>query len=163
MNKIVLLLGGNLGNIKFNFDNAIQHISKNIGSISKVSHLYQSKAWGFESNDLFLNQVVLAESTLNPLELLSQTQNIENLIGRKEKTKNLNYSSRLIDIDILFYNDEIIELEQLIIPHPRLHLRNFTLLPLLEILPNYIHPKLKKDISWLANNSVDKSECIKIK
>jgi len=161
MNKIVLLLGGNLGNIKYNFEQALKYISKNIGTVSNTSNLYQSKAWGFESKDLFLNQVVLTESTLSPIQLLEQTQSIENLVGRKKKTRNLEYSSRLIDIDILFYNNEIIESDRLSIPHPRLHLRNFTLFPLQEILPDYTHPKLKKSITWLTENSVDKSECTK--
>ncbi len=160
MNNIVLLLGGNLGNIKSNFENALILISKNIGSISKSSNIYQSHAWGFESKNLFLNQVILVETRISPQELLVQTQKIENKIGRKEKTENLKYSSRLIDIDILFYNNEIIESDQLTIPHPRLHLRNFTLFPLREILPKYFHPKLKKNITWLTENSEDKSECI---
>jgi 2-amino-4-hydroxy-6-hydroxymethyldihydropteridine diphosphokinase len=99
---------------------------------------------------------------LKPHECLKATQSVEQAIGRKEKSQNLVYSSRLIDIDILFYNDEIIDTKDLTIPHPRLHLRNFTLQPLNELMPEYIHPKLKKSIEWLCQNSEDKDLCKRI-
>jgi len=162
MNKVVILLGGNLGQPLQNLEKSRNLISESIGSIQKESSLFQSKAWGFEAKELFINQVILLETKFSPNQLLNETQKIENLIGRKSKTINLEYSSRLIDIDILFYNNEIIKSPELIIPHPRLHLRNFTLAPLNELIPDYIHPKLQKTISWIYTNSNDKSICNKI-
>ncbi len=159
MSKASLLLGGNLGDVSVNLKTAIDFISNKCGAITKQSNLYQSKAWGFDAEELFLNQVLIIETELTAEELLQQTQSIENIIGRKSKTQNQEYHSRLIDIDILFYNDDIIQLKDLTIPHPRLHLRNFTLAPLHELIPSYIHPELKKSISWLFENSEDKIEC----
>lgn len=159
MSKASLLLGGNLGNVSLNFKIAIDYISNKCGRIAKQSNLYQSKAWGFQAEEIFLNQVLIIETKHTAQELLKQTQAIESIIGRKSKTKKQEYQSRLIDIDILFFDNDIIQLENLTIPHPRLHLRNFTLAPLRELIPNYIHPELKKSISWLFEKSTDKIEC----
>ena len=162
MNKCVLLLGGNLGDITTNFQKSQKLLNNKGIKTIQASSLYQSKAWGFESNDLFLNQVIVCSTALNAKACLEITQCVEQKVGRKIKSTNLNYSSRLIDIDILFFNDELIETEELIVPHPRLHLRNFTLFPLMELMPEYIHPKLKKSIDWLCNHSKDKDLCQKI-
>ncbi len=162
MNSVFLLLGGNLGHIQNNFIQAISLISENCGSISQKSRLYESKAWGFEAKELFLNQVVEIKTKLTATALLKETQTIEKKIGRKEKTKEDNYNSRLIDIDILFFNSEIIETKELSVPHPRMHLRNFTLLPLNEIIPDFIHPGLGKTILWLTEHSTDESTCTAI-
>ena len=159
MNKLILLLGGNLGDVKSNFITTTKAIEDKIGVLQQKSSLYQSEAWGFDAKELFLNQVLILDTTLDAFEVLKITQSIENSIGRKSKTKDLQYSSRLIDIDLLFFNQDIIETDDLIIPHPRLHLRNFTLEPLAEILPNWHHPKLDKSIDWLLKHSIDKSIC----
>ena len=161
-NQVCILLGGNLGQKKQNLETASKYISKKIGTIHQKSSLYKSDAWGFESNDYFLNQVIIIETELDAFEILKQTQEIEKIIGRKEKTTAQKYASRLIDIDILFFNNDIIESKYLCIPHPRLHERNFTLLPLNELLPNYIHPKIKKSILYLYSNSKDKGKCYKL-
>ncbi len=162
MNNAILLLGGNLGNIQQNFKKAKDLISEQTGVIQSESSLYESKAWGFDTNELFLNQAIQIETSLSPVELLNITQNIEKSIGRKSKTKDQEYSSTLIDIDILFFNDEIIKSKRLTSPHPRLHLRNFTLAPLNEIMPNFTHPELNKTINWIFNNSKDQDNCRKI-
>lgn len=162
MNNAILLLGGNLGNIQQNFKKAKNLISEQTGVIQSESSLYESKAWGFDANELFLNQVLQIETSHSPIELLNITQDIEKSIGRKSKTNSQEYSSRLIDIDILFFNDEIIDSPLLTIPHPRLHLRNFTLAPLNEIMPNFTHPKLNKTINWIFENSKDQSNCKKV-
>ena len=159
MSSVFLLLGGNLGHIQNNFIQAISIISESCGSISQKSRLYKSKAWGFKADELFLNQVIEIKTDLSATALLKETQAIEKKIGRKEKTQKENYSSRLIDIDILFFNSKIIETDDLSIPHPRLHLRNFTLLPLNEIIPNFVHPGLGKTILWLTEHSTDESIC----
>jgi len=159
MNTLCLLLGGNLGEVKINFEKACLLLDETVGSISRASKIYKSEAWGFQSNSIFLNKVVIIETQMGALEILNQTQKIENIIGRKEKSKNQVYSDRLIDIDILFFNQEIIETPLLIIPHPRLHFRNFTLSPLREVAPEFIHPKLNKSIDWLYKNCEDKIVC----
>lgn len=162
MNKLILLLGGNLGNVNSNFITTIKAIDEKIGPIQKQSSVFQSEPWGFEAQDLFLNQVLLIDTPLPAFEILKITQSIEQSIGRKAKTKDLNYSSRLIDIDLLFFNQDIIETTELCIPHPRLHLRNFTLAPLAEICAEWQHPKLSKTIQWLFEHSEDPSTCTKI-
>ncbi len=163
MSKCVLLFGGNLGNVQANFIQAEAKIAKTIGTVTQKSEIYESEAWGFESSDLFLNQVIVIQTKLNPIDILKRTQDIEFEIGRKEKTKNNEYTSRLIDIDILFFDSEIIKTETLTIPHPRLHLRNFTLQPLAEIMPLFMHPTLNKSISDLLKESPDTSICNKKK
>ena len=162
MNRAVLLLGGNLNNPRENFKKSCTEINKNIGTISQKSSLYESEAWGFESEYLFLNQVIIVNTKLNAFDLLKATQEIERKIGRKEKTQSQIYSSRLIDIDILFFNNDIIETKDLIVPHAKLHLRNFTLLPLKELIPEFIHPVLNKSIIWLTDNSIDNNQCLKL-
>lgn len=162
MNKLILLLGGNLGDVESNFTTAIKAIDENIGNIHKKSSLYKSEPWGFQAQERFLNQVLILDTPLNAFEVLKITQSIESLIGRKSKTKDLNYSSRLIDIDLLFFNQDLIETDELCIPHPRLHLRNFTLAPLVEISPEWQHPKLNKNVQWLFEHSEDESICTKI-
>ncbi len=163
MNKCILLLGGNLGQVQSNFTQAKTKIEHRIGRVVQKSGIYQSEAWGFESSDLFLNQVVIVETEQSPSEVLQKTQHIESEIGRKEKTQHLAYASRLIDIDILFFDSKIVESEDLIIPHPRLHLRNFTLMPLVDVIPEFIHPVLKKNMTELLKESPDKSICKKLK
>ena len=162
MNNVLLLLGGDLGNLKQNFTKAEILISDTIGHIQKKSSLFESKAWGFDSTTLFLNQVLQITTLHNAQNVLKLTQDIEKKIGRKSKTKDQQYSSRLIDIDILFFNDAIINEHNLIVPHPRLHLRNFTLEPLNEIAPHFIHPLLNKSIAWLLANSKDSTPSYKI-
>lgn len=163
MNKVVLLLGGNIGNVKRNFNTALDLISQEIGNVSEQSSLYQSKSWGFKSEDIFLNQVIIVNSEFLGEGLLQKTQAIEQIIGRKEKTQNEQYASRLIDIDILFIDQLIIDTENLIVPHPRLHLRHFTLAPLCELIPEFIHPKINKSLISILNNSTDNIVATKVR
>ncbi len=159
MNQAILLLGGNLGDRKMLLIQAIKEIAKNCGSIIKKSKIYESEAWGFESKHNFLNQAISIETKLNAMELLIKLQQIEKKLGRQNKTNTEQvYSSRLIDIDILFFNREIINNKDLIIPHPRLHLRKFTLNCLLDISPEYIHPILENSIKTISNKCVDKAK-----
>lgn len=157
MNNAIILLGGNLGNIVQNFNKTIQLISASTGSIKQKSSLYQSKSWGFSVDELFLNQVIVLQTHLTAFELLDRTQEIEKKMGRTKKTIEGAYCSRLIDIDILFFNEAIIDSERLTVPHPKLHLRHFTLAPLTEILPNFVHPKLNKTMAWLLEHSEDQN------
>ncbi len=155
MNQAVLLLGGNLGDRKALISEAIGLINKSCGEIIKQSKIYESEAWGFETENNFLNQAILIGYNHNAKDLLELTQDIEIKLGRKQKAST-NYVSRLMDIDILFYNSDIIETDKLTIPHPRLHLRKFTLECLTDIIPNYIHPVFKTQISELSKQCIDK-------
>lgn len=153
MSKVVLLLGSNLGNRKNFLDKAIELIKSEVGLISKASSIYESEPWGFNSNNLFLNQVIIIESTYQPQTILKKLQQIEKELGKKIKSPT--YQNRTIDIDILFYDEMQMESENLKIPHPRLHLRQFTMIPLVEIAGDYIHPVLGQRLDILATNSTD--------
>lgn len=152
-----ILLGANLGDKIATFSLARQLIAEQCGEIISESKLYESEAWGFEAPGFFLNQVVLIRTPQKPVELLSNILSIETFLGRKREQKST-YASRTIDIDLLYYGQEVIENEKLIVPHPRLHLRRFTLLPLCEIAPAFMHPGLNKNHEELLNEVVDKSE-----
>tara|TARA_R110002050_G_scaffold290260_1_gene443709 strand:+ start:35846 stop:36346 length:501 start_codon:yes stop_codon:yes gene_type:complete len=159
---VYLLLGGNLHDVKHTFELARIQLEKLVGDVIQVSHLYKSKAWGFESDNEFLNQVIVLRSYLTAEELLLEIQKIELDLGR-HRTKGLKgFESRIIDIDILYYNTDIISNSNLTIPHYALHQRNFTLEPLVEIAPNFMHPILKKSNQTLLEECADKSIVTKI-
>ncbi|MDR1653776.1 MAG: 2-amino-4-hydroxy-6-hydroxymethyldihydropteridine diphosphokinase [Prevotellaceae bacterium] len=143
-------VGTNLGNRKKNIEQAILLLKNEAGRCVKISDFYSSVPWGFVSENDFLNIVAEFETDLQPLELLDLTQSIERRIGRTHKTTDRNYSDRIIDIDILFYDSQIIDLPQLIIPHPLLHQRDFVLAPLAAIAPEWKHPVLQKTAADLA-------------
>jgi len=135
---VYLLTGSNIEPRELYLQNAKQQISKQLGNFVKESSVYESEAWGFEADTAFLNQVLLIRSTLNPEELLTKVLEIEKAMGRLRNENG--YTSRTIDIDILYYGNEVIKHEKLIIPHPRIGDRNFTLMPLNEIAPGFVHP-----------------------
>lgn len=149
---VFLGLGSNLGDKSLNLNRAIQLIGIEVGEVLNVSSFYQSFPSGFDSENLFLNAVILISTELTPLDLLSETQRIEKKIGRKEKTKN-EYNDREIDIDILMYDNQIINLPRLTIPHKYLHKRDFVLMPLSEIAPDLVHPVLNKTIKELSEKN----------
>ena len=124
--------------------------SENI-SLIRTSAFYETEPWGMDSENWFVNAVVEIKTSLSPQELLAECQRIELQLGRK-RIENNGYSDRKIDIDILFYNKDIINDENLTIPHKFVHLRAFTLVPLLELIPNFEHPVLHKTISELHND-----------
>jgi len=154
MNQAVLLLGGNIGDRLALIIKATDIIINSCGTLKNKSRLYESEAWGFETNNNFLNQAISIETKYSAPDLLKITQSIELKLGRKQKTS-AKYESRPIDIDILFYNSDIIDSEKLTIPHPRLHMRMFTLFCLMDIIPNFIHPILEKNISQLQQQCSD--------
>ena len=151
-NKVFLHTGTNLGNKLANLERAVELIGKKIGSISQASLIYHTKAWGITDQPDFLNQALEVQTTLNPFELLEAIHYIEQKMGRKREIK---WGERLIDIDILFYSNQIINTEHLTIPHPYLHYRNFVLVPMLEIAPSLEHPILRMTIAELCSNSED--------
>lgn len=140
----VILLGGNIGDVRENFNRAKIKLS-GLGEIQKESSLYKTEAWGMEGVDPFLNQVLILKTDLQAEELLKNILTIERLMGRV-RNEGDSYISRNIDIDILFINSLIFQFSNLEIPHPRLHLRKFTLAPLKELIPDFEHPILKRSI-----------------
>lgn len=139
MALVYLGLGTNLGDKSFNLDEALIAIANEVGELRAKSSYYQTQALGFESDNFFLNAVVLVETNLLPLRLLAITQQIEKLLGRTVKSSGF-YSDRVIDIDILLYDDRVVDLPELKIPHPLITERDFVLYPLLEIAPTLVHP-----------------------
>ncbi|MEI6755270.1 MAG: 2-amino-4-hydroxy-6-hydroxymethyldihydropteridine diphosphokinase [Paludibacter sp.] len=139
MALVYLGLGTNLGDKVQNLNAAIQKISQEIGEIVCQSGFFASKPWGFKSENEFLNVVISVETKLSPLELLSKTQQIESELGRTAKSTN-GYADRDIDIDILLYDNVIVDLPELKIPHPFITERDFVYIPLLEIAPDLLHP-----------------------
>src|SRR5262245_4541515 len=152
MNQTYLLIGGNLGNRHKNLEKATGLIGANIGEIERTSSLYETEAWGLQDQPAFLNQVLFLSTTLDPHQLLLVNLDIEHQMGRTRKEK---FGPRLIDIDILFFNNEIINIPELTVPHPQLHLRRFTLEPLNEIAPGLVHPIFRKPISELLAQCPD--------
>ncbi len=159
MSKIYLLLGSNIGNSQKQLLKAISLIQKKIGPVKRLSAKYKTAAWGKTDQPDFLNQVIIAESDLKANKLLQTILDIESIMGRVRTEKN---APRIIDIDILFFEKQIIHLEDLVIPHPAIQLRRFVLVPLNELSPNFIHPVLKKSIHQLLLKCPDKLTVKKI-
>lgn len=154
MGRLILLLGGNQGDVSDTFDKVHLLLEENIGKIIQYSSLYESEPWGFESENNFINQVVELQCSLGSETILSVTQKIEQGFGRKAKSIK-GYSSRPLDIDILFYDDLIVSVPDLTIPHPRLHERMFTLLPLSEKWEQLIHPVFNKSVKQMREECED--------
>lgn len=161
MEKVFIALGGNIGNVSRNFEIAIKKIEEIIGYVIKQSSLYKTEPWGNKNQDDFLNKVMCVETNLNPDEVLKNIIAIEKMMGRN-RNKDNQFAPRTIDIDILFYNGNIINTGNLVVPHPRLHLRNFVLTPLMEIAPGFIHPLFNKTIKDLFKVSKDSSVVNKV-
>ena len=159
-NQVILSLGSNKGEKLLQIKEAIAQIHLQIGTVIEVSPLYQSDSWGFESDD-FYNCIVLIHTEKSPLKILSSIKKIEKVFGRIKKL-NGQYEARTIDIDIISFNNEIIKLEQLEIPHPQMQNRLFVLLPLNNLKIKYFHPLLKKNGTDLLKNCNDKTNCILI-
>lgn len=147
MNKVLLLLGGNVGNVTETFLNCKTKIKLQIGEIKQESSIYESAAWGVELQQNFLNQVIECGTFLSPEEILENCLSIEIEFGRTRLQK---WHARTLDLDILYFNDEIIELENLKVPHPYIQERKFTLVPLVEKWASLLHPRfLKSQITLL--------------
>ena len=153
MNKLYLLLGSNMGNSKKLLSKAKLQIEKQIGSVKRQSSLYTTAAWGNTKQPDFLNQVIIIETALTTVQTMQTILNIEKKMGRLRTVKN---APRIIDIDILFFNKEIINQQGLIIPHPQIQNRRFVLVPLNQLSPNLRHPVLKKSVHQLLIHCADK-------
>jgi 2-amino-4-hydroxy-6-hydroxymethyldihydropteridine diphosphokinase len=159
MNQAVLLIGGNLGDRFVYLMRCQQLISEQIGCIIAKSSIYETMAWGVTAQQDFLNQAFLVETALEPFEVLKVCQNIEETLDR---IRVIRWGERTMDVDIIFYNDLIINDSELEIPHPRYHLRNFALEPLNELIKDFICPINKKSIKQLLAESLDSLEANKI-
>lgn len=153
MNTAYLLLGGNMGHRINNIKTAIKKIEQLAGKITRQSSIYETAAWGNTKQPDFLNQVLVVETKHTAEKLMQCLLLIEEKMGRIRNKKN---DPRVIDIDILFFNKDIIEVRHLIIPHPQLQNRMFVLVPLNELSPNLKHPGLKKTIHQLLTICPDK-------
>jgi 2-amino-4-hydroxy-6-hydroxymethyldihydropteridine diphosphokinase len=156
MNKVFLGIGTNLGNRKANLRKALEMIGKHIGTVINSSSVYETAPWGFDSEDDFLNMVVMVETTHTPSEIMKKINTIESMLGRERNQDR--YSSRVIDIDILLYDDLVINENGLKIPHPLMHERKFVLVPLCELAPDLIHPVFGKSMSNLLEECRDRSK-----
>jgi 2-amino-4-hydroxy-6-hydroxymethyldihydropteridine diphosphokinase len=152
MNKIFLIVGGNLGNRKKNLQTAATFIDEQIGAIIQSSKIYETEPWGLTDQPAFYNQVHLVKSRLDAQTIIDDLLKIEEKMGRVRTIKN---AARIIDIDILFFNEEIINEPNLVVPHREIPNRRFVLMPLNEIAPLMIHPVFKKNISELLSTCKD--------
>ena len=152
MINVFLLLGSNLGDRKFFLNKAIENIELTISPVEKSSSLYETAAWGTTGQPDYLNQVIIVKTDLSAREVLARVLAIELSLGRVREAK---WDSRTIDIDILFYGADVINENDLEVPHPRLHLRRFTLEPLAEIAADFLHPVLRKTLLDLKNELRD--------
>jgi 2-amino-4-hydroxy-6-hydroxymethyldihydropteridine diphosphokinase len=152
VNLVYLLLGTNIGHKEQHLETAIGFIQHDIGNIQTLSSIYQTAAWGNENQDDFLNQVLICETSLEANEVLEKVLEIEKKMGRQRLVKN---EPRIIDIDILFFNKEVIAQEFLVVPHPLIHARRFVLAPLDEISPDFIHPVSGNAISQMLEECED--------
>ena len=153
MNKTYFLLGSNIGNSKARLSKAMLQIEKHIGVVTRKSSLYTTAAWGNPKQPDFLNQVIIVKTKLSALQTMQTILSIEKKMGRVRTLKN---APRIIDIDILFFNKEIIDNKELSIPHPQIQNRRFVLVPLNQLSPNLRHPVLKKSVHQLLIHCPDK-------
>lgn len=145
MNKIILALGSNIGDRQKNIQDAISLLSEKISDIN-IAKIYNSKAVGFENQADFLNTALSGQTSLEPEKLLQFTQDVEKRVGRIFR---FHWGPREIDIDIIFYEDKIIETSYLQIPHPRMQERDFVLFPILDIAPDFVHPATGQTVKQL--------------
>ena len=159
MNTVYLLLGSNIGDSAQILSVAINMIEQHIGRKTVSSSIYKTAAWGKEDQADFLNQVIIVSSLLAPSIILNKIFFIEKELGRVRTIRN---AARVIDVDILFYNNDIINTDNLIVPHPQIQNRKFVLVPLAEISPTFKHPVLRKTSKELLLNCHDKLNVQKI-
>jgi len=146
MEGIFLLLGSNRGDKRVQIEGGLKSIETKIGNINKQSGIYKTEAWGYRNQDAFLNLAVEITTSISAKEILNEIKEIEKYAGEKKRIK---WGPRFLDIDILFYGDEIMNDANLVVPHPEIQNRNFALQPLLEIAPEFKHPLLSLTIREL--------------
>lgn len=147
-----MLLGSNIGDRQEHLQYGIKKINEAAGKVVKKSSFYETEPWGVTDQDAYLNAAVLIETEFSPEELFRAIKEIEIEEGRTDQRK---YAPRTLDIDILFYNQQIVHTKHLVIPHPRLHRRKFALVPMNEIASDFVHPVFRKTIGTLLTNCKD--------
>ena len=155
MEKVYLCLGGNIGDTRNYLQNAVAMIDRRIGRIVNQSAVYQSEPWGFNAEQMFLNQVVVAETELEPHAVLELCLQIEAELGRTRSGNG--YEPRTIDIDIIFFGENVIDTPDLKVPHPLMHKRNFVLRPLCDVAADFVHPVFGLTVRQLAAICDDKA------
>lgn len=140
METVYILFGSNMGDKAALFDQACLFINNRCGQIETVSSPFVSEPWGFDADEWFMNRLIVLNTALEPDALMQQLLMIETELGRERRPNRDGYASRPVDLDILYYGNHIINTEWVIAPHPRLHLRRFALMPLCEVVPNFVHP-----------------------
>ena len=155
MNSVFLGLGTNLGDRTVNLKKAAEKIEEYIGNIVKSSSVFETEPWGFDSKNEFLNLVLRVETVFSPYMILGQILLIESMFGRIRGVNQ--YTSRVIDIDLLLYEDMVINEKALVVPHPLMHERKFVLVPMCEIAPEMIHPVLNVSFNNLLELCKDNS------
>lgn len=145
---VYIALGSNLGNRQENLKEAIASLSPQL-EVKAKSHVYETPPWGYEDQPKFFNQVLKAQTYLEPEQLLKHLKRLEIALGRKTSFQN---GPRLIDMDLLLYDDRVINTPLLTIPHPRMHERGFVLLPMMDIAPDLVHPVTKKSVSEMVTS-----------
>ena len=153
----LILIGSNQGQRELTISQSIKMLAERCGEVFLLSSLYETEPWGFIAEQNFLNQVVALDTEMNPYDLLRELLMIEKELGRKRHDVE-GYESRPIDLDILYYDDMIINDDDLILPHPRLHKRRFALMPLCDIAADFIHPVFNRSNRKLLNECEDISE-----
>jgi 2-amino-4-hydroxy-6-hydroxymethyldihydropteridine diphosphokinase len=154
MQKVLLGLGTNLGDKIKNLELALKSLSNQIGKITRISSVYETEAWGVQNQDNYYNIVIEMKTHILPFALIQKILELENSLGRTREKK---WDSRIIDIDILFYENYLITTDHLLLPHPFIEKRNFVLEPLNELVSDFIHPKLRKSIQELKTYCSDKN------
>ncbi len=153
-------LGSNVGDKFLNLQQAVDAVFESIGTIHKISPVYETASWGFEADD-FLNAVILVQTELTSKHLLKALLKIEKKLGRTRK-QDSGYQSRIIDLDVLYYDEEVIATDQLQLPHPHMHKRRFILQPLCDIAPEEVHPAIKKNTDQLLAECEDDTKTEKM-
>ena len=152
---VYLCLGSNVGDRFNTIQSAVNLFSlSDSTSIIRTSALYETEPWGYKDQEWFLNVIIEIKTSLTPEELLSKCQEIENLLGR-DRTHEVRWAQRSIDIDIIFYDKLILNTEKLTIPHKHMHKRAFVLVPLLELIPDFVHPVSNKPVTELYDELDD--------
>jgi len=152
-----LSLGSNIPDRAANLRRAVEQIAVSVGTVTKQSPIYETQSWGYNDGN-YLNQTIAVETALAPLQLLTTINTIESALGRVRSGKG--YEARTIDIDILFYDNEILDTPQLVIPHQKIALRRFVLQPTADIAPDFVHPRIGKTIRQLLEECEDTGQCI---
>lgn len=158
MTRCYILFGSNQGDKEALLEQACSLMNTRCGMVVERSLPYRSEPWGFEAEEWFLNELIVVETELDPDGLMDALMEIEHELGRVRHPEKAGYHSRTADLDILYYGDRVIRTAKVTAPHPRLHLRRFALLPLCELIPDFLHPEFNKSQQQLLENCSDNSK-----